>query len=1205
MGLGAEAFTVLAILEARDRASEIFGKVDEALGKFSETASSAADAAKGAGDEIDESLLSTASGADALEVATAKVAAAQAKAAGAADAQAQAEQRLLAVTSQGVASEEEQAAAASELAAAQGRAAEAQALATEASSAQAAALAALAAESAEGSAAAGLYADANGKLRNSAGQFVSAADAQEIAVRAVSEAEDAGSASADALAAANERAATAQKAVADASAEVAAAQARQAGLVTADTQVAAAQNLAKAEKTAQSASSDLTAAQKTQAATQKALAASTDEAKAAAEAEAAAQKQAAADSEASSALLGKVGKVAGISAIGLGVAGGLMVKAAGNFQDATTHLQTDAGVTKQNLGMVQAGILQVSTATGQSATDITNAMYHIASSGFTAQNGLNILKIAAEGARVGGADLDTTTKTLVGTMTAYYGSNLSAGAAMKDSTSLMNQMIETVSRGDMRMQDLASSLSAVTPVAAAAHISFAQVGGAIATMTAQGMSARQATQDLAHTIRSLASPTNVQAVEMKALGLNANTVAKNLGTTGLAGTLNQMRNAVLSNTSGGYVMLNLLKGMTPATQGLANQILAGTITTNGLTQAVKGLNPEQAALIGRFKTSATSVTGLKQTFTGAMYKMLGGATGLNTALMLTGKHMGDLTTSTAKIAAEGKKASGTVDNWSTIQGTFAFKMSQAKTAVENTGIAIGSALLPAATAVISAVGKVLVPVAEWTAKHKPLTEVIFVGVTALAATVAVLALATKAFKAVKGAVDEVKAAYNGVAALSRKVAGVFKQTADTQVKSARDAASAEEDAAAESAEVQEEKAGEAAAAEETAAGEAAAAQEEAAAESSAGWIRAAAATVAGWAKTGIQMVAQAAVWVAQNTAKVAVVVAENVAGAAVTAAAWIAANALMLLGIGLVIAAVVIAVVEIVKHWSAITAAVSKVWDAVYDYTSKIIGDVISFIRSHWQLIVGIFLGPIALVVTEVASHWKLIEHWFVVGVQAVEKALSWFTGLQARFRAWLAGAASAVVSEGARIIGWFTSLPGRVIAEVDHLASMLFGSGEHVIESLANGITSAASGALHGAMSFVTNTIKSFLPFSPAKQGPLSGAGDPGNSGRSIAGNLAKGITAATPQAAAAALAMAARVQSATSGLSARSGAASIGSSLAASAVGPASGAGNGGVTIVLNVTGNTVMGDSDMDKLVNKLGKRLASVTLPAGGRKLNIRG
>ena len=77
MGLLSEGFTVLAVLEARDLASEIFDKCGVAMERFGEQAGETAGAVKGAADEIDESLATTASGVDPLELAAAKVAAAE------------------------------------------------------------------------------------------------------------------------------------------------------------------------------------------------------------------------------------------------------------------------------------------------------------------------------------------------------------------------------------------------------------------------------------------------------------------------------------------------------------------------------------------------------------------------------------------------------------------------------------------------------------------------------------------------------------------------------------------------------------------------------------------------------------------------------------------------------------------------------------------------------------------------------------------------------------------------------------------------------------------------------------------------------------------------------------------------------------------------------------------------------------------------
>jgi hypothetical protein len=51
-----------------------------------------------------------------------------------------------------------------------------------------------------------------------------------------------------------------------------------------------------------------------------------------------------------------------------------------------------------------------------------------------------------------------------------------------------------------------------------------------------------------------------------------------------------------------------------------------------------------------------------------------------------------------------------------------------------------------------------------------------------------------------------------------------------------------------------------------------------------------------------------------------------------------------------------------------------------------------------------------------------------------------------------------------------------------------------------------------------MAGTIRRFLPFSPAKEGPLSGSGAPFASGQAIAGGLAAGVRSQLPSVAGAA---------------------------------------------------------------------------------------
>jgi TP901 family phage tail tape measure protein len=1073
--VSAESFTVLAVLEARDRASEIFGRVDESLDKFSGTADRAAETARAAGTSIDESLLKTASGADALDVASARVDAAQEKAARTAEAQADAERNLL----------------------------------------------------------------------------------------------------------------EAHKAAAAAADDDVAAQYR---LMEAETRLsAAAKENAAAQKT-------LSSAQKVQADTATAAAAKNDAA-------AAGQKKVSDSAKTSAIGLGTVGRVAGVTAAAMAIAGGLMVKAAGNFQDSTVHLETDAGESAKNLGMVQAGILRVSTATGQSASAITNAMYHIESGGFHGAAGLKLLTVAAQGARVGGADLDTVSKTLVGTMTAYYGGTTNASNATQRATAMMNQLVAIVGSGDMRMQDLASSLSTVAPLAAASGISLSQVGGAIATMTAQGMTAQQATQDLANTIRSLSSPSGTAQAEMNQLGISASDISQHLGQRGLTGTIAILTRAITDHMGkSGQVLMStftqsqtaakdlqaMLATMPPQFKNLAEQFMAGKVSAKEWRAELQAQTPVNAHLLSQFATlyekshsfNAALVAGgpASQTYQAALNKIMGGATAANTALMVSGKNAAVFAANTAKAADAAKKGGSAVDGWSTIQGTFNFKLASAKTAVENTGIAIGSALLPAATKLMQTVTSIVEPVAEWTAKHKTLTLVIFGTVTALAAVVAMITVAAKAYKAVKGAVDTVGATY-------KAVAGLAKKSAATQEAAAGEAATAQEAAAAESA----------------------AANEEAAAESSASWVTSAAKTAAtavasaartaaAWAASAASGVASAATWVAGSVVKVAVMVAANVAGAVATAAAWVVANAAMLLGIGLVIAAVVAAVILIVKNWGKISAFAKQAFDDVVHWVSV----AIDWVKSHWPLLLAILTGPIGLAVYAIVHYW----HDITAGIAAV---VDWVRSHWPLLLAIITGPIGLAVlyvvkhwdqiTSGARsmigdVTGFFTSLPGRILHALGDLGSLLFGSGAKIVQGLINGVTSMV-GKVESTVSSVVNTIKSYLPFSPAKKGPLSGAGAPEKSGAAIARNVAAGMISGIGLVTSAGHRLA--------GAASLTGGTGIGSVPALSAMGPA---GTGaGAPIIIDVHDNHVMTERDMDALVHKIGTAVASRILPQAGVRIRF--
>src|SRR6185437_4587955 len=134
------------------------------------------------------------------------------------------------------------------------------------------------------------------------------------------------------------------------------------------------------------------------------------------------------------------------------------------------------------------------------------------SAGFHGAQGLQVLKAAAEGGELGSAELATVANALTAVLNAY---NLPASKA----TAVTNQLVATVAAGKMHMQDLAAAISTVLPVANAVGISFDQIGGALATMTAQGVSADEGTQQLVNLIKSFSAPTASATAAMAQFGI--------------------------------------------------------------------------------------------------------------------------------------------------------------------------------------------------------------------------------------------------------------------------------------------------------------------------------------------------------------------------------------------------------------------------------------------------------------------------------------------------------------------------------------------------------------------------------------------------------------------------------------------------------------------------------------------------------------
>lgn len=437
--------------------------------------------------------------------------------------------------------------------------------------------------------------------------------------------------------------------------------------------------------------------------------------------------------------VGAVQKVAMGTALAAGVVAGVSLKMAGDFEQSTNRLQTSAGETASGLEVVRSGLLSMAGEVGVSAEEMSTAMYKVESAGYHAEAGLGVLKAAEQGAKAEGADGAKVADALSSALRDYYPHASSAAEVTSAAADTMSKFIGATSAGKMTFDDLAGSLNSILPVASAAKIAMSDVLGVLASMTVHGISAQQATQNMADAIRHLQAPTLMMSKNMSVLGIDSTDVAAKLGQRGLSGTMEYLSQAVKKAMPPGSdkVILDLgnaLSKSTPQVRELGQELMAGTITMKQFSGAAGKLDPISAGQAQSFSTLAksmhqlgtTQISGeqVMTTYGGEMQKLMGDATGLKVALMTTGENADYTNESIKTIAGSTADAAGNVKGWAEVQGTFNQKLAEAKDGTAALATRIGGYLLPVA----SKIAGVFADGARWLASHETVARSLAVAI---------------------------------------------------------------------------------------------------------------------------------------------------------------------------------------------------------------------------------------------------------------------------------------------------------------------------------------------------------------------------------------------------------------------------------------------------------------------------------------------
>jgi TP901 family phage tail tape measure protein len=208
-------------------------------------------------------------------------------------------------------------------------------------------------------------------------------------------------------------------------------------------------------------------------------------------------------------------------------------------------IHTQAGVAQSQIAGLSKGVLQLAGQVGVDPDSLAESLYHVESAfsslGITGPKALNLVKIAAEGAKVGGADIVDVTNALG----AAVASNI---PGVQNYSQAMGALNAIVGSGDMHMQDLAEAFgTGMVAVVKGFGLSLTDVGAALATFGDNNIRGADAATDLRMSVMALAVPSAAGKKILDGWGVSADSLAKDMQNGGLLPALEHLQRLFKAN----------------------------------------------------------------------------------------------------------------------------------------------------------------------------------------------------------------------------------------------------------------------------------------------------------------------------------------------------------------------------------------------------------------------------------------------------------------------------------------------------------------------------------------------------------------------------------------------------------------------------------------------------------------------------------
>lgn len=284
----------------------------------------------------------------------------------------------------------------------------------------------------------------------------------------------------------------------------------------------------------------------------------------------------------------------------LALAGGASLKMAVDFESSMTKIMTLVGATNEQMQQYSEGVAQISSTTAIAQKDLADGLFFITSAGLKGEEALAALDVSAKAAAMGMGEMDSIANALTSVMTAYADENMTSAKAG-------DLLHETLKQGKFEAGQFMDKLGSVIPVAAAAGVSFEELGAASATMSKLSGDASGTLTSMKALIMGLLKPSEKQKEILDQLGLSTDDLGSMMDES-LMGTLQFL----FKNLEGNNEALTSMFG--------SSQAVTGALATMGLqaetyAEVLDGMNKSQGNVNNGMQIlNQTAGQQLKQSF---------------------------------------------------------------------------------------------------------------------------------------------------------------------------------------------------------------------------------------------------------------------------------------------------------------------------------------------------------------------------------------------------------------------------------------------------------------------------------------------------------------------------------------------------------------------------------------------------------------